>query len=189
MFKKIIQEASSAIAATIVTLAICSLAYTLVVWGAASAAMRRRAEGSLVTDSQGRVVGSELIGQSFTSDRFFHPRPSAVSYDASAAAGSNLGSKNPELRKQYVSRSQALIHSGMSEAPADLVAASGSGLDPHIALDSALAQCNRVAKVRGVSPESLERLVNRMADRSGAVLGAPARVNVLLLNLALDRSE
>ncbi len=135
------------------------------------------------------MIGSELMAQPFASDRYFHPRPSAVDYKADAAGGSNLGTKNPDLRKTIAERAEALKATGEKPAPADLVMASGSGLDPHISPEAAAYQVRQVAAARGLSEDRVRALIDAHTERSGAILGAPPRVNVLLLNLALDKER
>ena len=149
-----------------------------------------QADGSLAYTTDGRnVIGSELVAQRFVSPRYFQPRPSAVDYHADAAGGSNLGTKNPDLRKAVAERAKALGATPESPVPADLVTASGSGLDPEISIEGAFFQVERVGKARGLSIGRVRALIEKMTNRSGAILGAPARVNVLLLNLELDKSD
>jgi potassium-transporting ATPase KdpC subunit len=151
-----------------------------------------RANGSLVM-KDGRVVGSALLGQGFTRPEYFHPRPSAAGaegYDASASTGSNLGPTSRKLLDQVkgsVERFRSENASGAGPVPADIVTASGSGLDPHVSPASALAQVTRVAGARKVDPSAIRQLVSRLTeDRDLGFLGEP-RVNVLSLNLALDK--
>jgi K+-transporting ATPase ATPase C chain len=132
------------------------------------------------------VIGSELIAQPFASDRYFQLRPSAVDYKADAAGGSNLGTKNPDLHKKIVARVEALKATPERPAPVDLVTASGSGLDPDISPEAAEYQVGRVAAARQIPEAQVRKLLARAIDRSGAIIGAPPRVNVLKLNLALD---
>ncbi len=170
------------------TFVLCAVVYPAFVWGAAQLLFPSQADGSLIYGSDGRtVIGSELIAQQFASPRYFYPRPSAVDYKAEAGGGSNLGTNNPDLRKAIATRVAALGATATEPAPADLVMASGSGLDPDISVEAALFQAPRVAKARGLSTERVRALVERMTNRSGEIIGAPARVNVLLLNLELDR--
>jgi K+-transporting ATPase ATPase C chain len=165
---------------TIALLVITCGIYPAVVWGIGQVAFRHQANGSLITRN-GHVIGSELIGQNFTSDRYFHPRPSAANYDATASGGSNLG---PTSRK-LAERIAASTH-GDRNIPADAVTTSASGLDPHISPANALMQVHRVANARGMDENHLRAIVEQHVEgRFIGVFGEP-RVNVLLLNLALD---
>jgi K+-transporting ATPase ATPase C chain len=142
-----------------------------------------RANGSLV-EANGRVVGSRLIAQRFSEPKYFWPRPSAADYNAMASSGSNLGPTNPKLQEAIGARAQQFA----SPAPIDLLTASGSGLDPHISPEAALHQVDRVAEARSVSPERVRALVEaHVEDRTLGLLGEP-RVNVLLLNMDMDRA-
>ncbi len=127
-----------------------------------------------------------MIAQPFVSDKYVRPRPSAVNYKADAAGGSNLGTKNPDLRKQVAERAEALKANAEHPAPTDLVSASSAGLDPDISLEAARYQAARVAAARGLAVERVRALIDEQTVRSGAILGAPPRINVLQLNLALD---
>lgn len=149
----------------------------------------RQASGSLI-EQNGKVVGSSLIGQAFSGDRYFIGRPSAAGagYDPTGASGSNLAASNPDLRKRVQTDSAAIAaREGVapSQIPADLVAASGSGLDPHISPAGAELQVVRVARARGLSPEQVRSLVAQYTERGPLGLGQPG-VNVLRLNLSLD---
>lgn len=168
------------------------VAYPAAVTGLAQALFRRAANGSLLTVA-GRAVGSELIGQPFTSARYFWGRPSAttpVAYDGRASSGSNQGPSTPALVSDVAGRvasaRAADLEALRGPIPVDLVTASGSGLDPHLSPAAALYQVPRVARARGLSPERVRALVQqRTHGRTLGLLGAP-RVNVLELNLALD---
>jgi potassium-transporting ATPase KdpC subunit len=174
---------------TIVTTALLGLGYPLLVTGIAGTIFPHKAAGSLIV-KDGQVIGSELLAQSFTSDKYFHPRPSAAGngYDATSSGGSNLAQSN----KALVDRIQGSIDKLAAEnpghpVPIDLVTTSGSGLDPDITPDAAYFQAPRVAKARGISEESIHQLVEQhITQRQIGVLGEP-RVNVLLLNLDLDK--
>ncbi len=182
-----IRELTLALRACVVTFALCAVLYPAVVWGFALLLFPSQAEGTLIYDDDRTVIGSELIAQRFVSDRYFHPRPSAVNYKAEAAGASNLGTNNADLRQAVIARVKALKATPEQPVPVDLVTASGSGLDPDISPEAAAYQAPRVATARGISLEPVQRLIDRATSRSGAILGAPPRVNVLLLNLALDR--
>jgi len=183
-----IRETVNALLACVVTLVICAVAYPAAVWGLGCLLFPRQAAGSLI-ERDGKVVGSELIGQPFAADRYFHPRPSAAGangYDASAASGSNLGTKNPALRQRIAASAAALKATADRPVPADLVTASGSGLDPDISPEAAHYQEAGVAAARRVPVEKVRKLVDARVETSGSIIGAPPRVNVLRLNLALD---
>ncbi|MCC6568765.1 MAG: potassium-transporting ATPase subunit KdpC [Anaerolineales bacterium] len=165
--------------------------YPLVVTGIAQLVFPHQANGSLVTIN-GKTYGSELIGQQFDDPKYFWGRLSAISYDSSTSSGSNYGPMNPALIEAVQARIDALKAADPDNTlpiPVDLVTASGSGLDPHISVDAALYQISRVASSRGLSEADVIALVNQYTDgRQFGFLGEP-RVNVLLLNLALDGIE
>jgi len=181
-----IREIRDALAACLVTFVLCAVAYPVAVWCLGQLFFPHQAQGSLIYNRARLVIGSELVAQPFSSDRYFHPRPSAVDYKANAAGGSNLGTKNPELRKLVADRALSLQATSENPAPVDLVTASGSGLDPHISPEAAYYQAPRVAAARKLPLDQIRQVIGRMVHRSGALIGAPPRVNVLLLNLALD---
>lgn len=184
-----IRETVNALMACVATFLVCAVAYPAVVWVLAQLAFPHQAEGSLVYDRDRTVIGSELIAQPFVSDKYFHPRPSAVDYKADATGGSNLGPKNPDLRKKIIERAESLKATEKSPAPVDLVTASGSGMDPEISLEAAYYQAPRVAAARDMSVKQLRSLIEKHVNRSGVLLGAPERVNVLKLNMALDEED
>jgi K+-transporting ATPase ATPase C chain len=178
--------------ATLVTLALTGIVYPVVMTGMAGLLFPQQARGSLVTDAKGRVIGSALIGQAFANPAYFQGRPSAAGsgYDATASSGSNLGPTSAKLRdrvKQDVERLQKQNPEAPGPIPAELVTASASGLDPHLSPGAAHWQVPRVARARGVSPERVRAVLDDFTQgRQLGFLGEP-RVNVLVLNLALDR--
>jgi K+-transporting ATPase ATPase C chain len=181
-----IREVTYALMACVLTFLVCSVGYPIVVWGLSWAAFPKQAEGSLVRSADGTVIGSELIAQPFVSQGYFFPRPSAVDYKADATGGSNLATTNPALRAKIAERAQALAATDSLPAPLDLVMASGSGVDPDISPEAAYFQAARVAEARGLRLADVRALIDDHVNHTGAVIGAPARVNVLKLNLALD---
>jgi K+-transporting ATPase ATPase C chain len=176
----------------VVTIVLTGLIYPLLVWGISAVVFPKQAAGSLITGSDGSVRGSTLIAQAFTSDKYFHPRPSAAGadgYDAMSSSASNLGPTNQILVSTVETRvAEAVRLNGVKKGqiPIDAVTASGSGLDPDISPDNADMQVSRVAKARGLSRQQVAELVQaHTTGRQFGVLGEP-RVNVLELNLALD---
>jgi K+-transporting ATPase ATPase C chain len=171
---------------------IAGLAYPLVVTGIAQGLFNNKADGSLVENADGQVVGSSLIGQSFSEPEYFHPRPSAAGdgYDGSASSGSNLGPTNDDLLASVEERADAYREENRLDAdaqvPVDAVTASASGLDPNISVANARLQAPRVAEERGLDLDTVMRLVDdHTSGRDVGFLGEK-RVNVLELNLALD---
>jgi potassium-transporting ATPase KdpC subunit len=167
--------------------------YPLVVTGISQVAFSRTANGSLIV-ADGKVQGSDLIGQPFDDPKYFWSRPSATSpqpYNGMASSGSNLGARNPALSDAVKDRIKALRDSdpaNTAAVPVDLITASGSGLDPHISVAAAEYQLARVAKVRGLPVAQVRALVAENTEgRTFGVLGEP-RVNVLDLNIALDHT-
>jgi len=175
---------------TLLTFVLGGVLYPVVTTFVAGAAFPAQATGSLIS-SQGKVVGSSLVGQPFSGDRYFIGRPSAAGtgYDPTSASGSNLAGSNPALRERVQADSAAIARrEGVQpeQIPADLVTASGSGLDPHISPEGAAIQVARVARARGLSAAQVGAAVTAATERG--VLGEP-RVNVLRLNLALDAAQ
>lgn len=176
-----------------VTLVLTGVLYPVATTGLAQLLFSRQATGSLVADDRGRVVGSELIGQRFVGTAYFWPRPSAAGeagYDATASSGSNLGPTSRKLRENLTTERARLIAANPdapAAVPVDLVTASASGLDPHLSPAAVLWQVPRVARGRGLAPERVRQVAaDHIEDREFGFLGEP-RVNVLRLNLALDR--
>jgi K+-transporting ATPase ATPase C chain len=197
-----------ALRATLVTLVLTGLVYPLVVTGLAQVMFPHRANGSLVTDVKGRVVGSELIAQAFTQPQYVHARPSANAYDAANSGGTNLGVTSQKLRDgqpddpatkdvdESFTGAVALAamyraENGLGsdvEIPVDAITRSASGLDPDVSLENAALQIARIAQARGVAPERVRAIVEQFAHaRELGFLGEP-HVDVLEVNLALDRS-
>jgi potassium-transporting ATPase KdpC subunit len=182
-----------AIRTAIVTLVLTGLIYPSVMTGISQVLFPWRANGSLVTDEKGRVVGSELIAQGFANPAYFQPRPSAAGekgYDAASSSGSNLGPTSKKLQdriKDDLKRLNRENPHASGPVPAELVTASASGLDPHLSPGGMLWQVSRVAKARGITGERVKAVVDSNVEgRTFGILGEP-RVNVLLVNLALDR--
>ncbi|KQM86576.1 ATPase [Sphingomonas sp. Leaf23] len=176
-----------AIVMTLLFAALLGLGYPLAMTGIGQALFPAQANGSLVRDTTGRVVGSSVVGQAFTTDRYFQTRPSAAGkgYDGLASSGSNLGPTSKALIERVTTDVAKQRDAGVTGAlPADLVTASGSGLDPDLSPAAALAQAPRIARVRGIGVEAVRTLIEKQSDDS--ILGDPT-VNVLALNQALDR--
>lgn len=165
------------------------VAYPFAVTGVAQAAFPSQANGSLIKDADGQVIGSALIGQPFAEARYLHPRPSAAAggYDASASSGSNLGPLNTDLAERVATEADAIrAETGATVIPADAVTTSASGLDPHISPAYARLQAARVAQARGIDVAAVQQVID--ANTEGALLGfvGQPRVNVLMTNRALD---
>ncbi len=187
------QELRRAVIVLVFLTLLTGVAYPLVVTGVSAVAFRDAAGGSLLRDADGRVVGSRLIGQPFDDPAYFWGRPSATGPfpgNPAASSGSNLAPSNPALREAVEARLAALRAADPTAAgdvPVDLVTASGSGLDPHVSPAAAAFQVTRVASARGLDPGRVRALVAEHTEgRDLGFLGEP-RVNVLELNLALDR--
>ena len=235
MVKTLGSETWNSIKITLALLVLCSLTYPLVVWGIGQLAFNKQANGSLIYDSKGNVIGSELIGQQFNSPVYFHGRPSAVGYAANGSGASNLGPTNPQLiegngsvvmgtpgqtvpagatpvagtpNAYYVPGSYAGIKNYANQfrqdnglgpnvpLPADIVSASGSGLDPDISVDAANLQINRIVSARkalggnnaNITADKVKELISKNTEgRDLGILGEQ-RVNVLKLNLDLDNT-
>lgn len=173
---------------TLVLIILCSVLYPLLISGVAKLASGG-GKGETVTVN-GKVVGYANIGQKFTEDKYFWSRPSAVDYNAAGSAGSNKGPTNPDYLKQVQDRIDTfLVHNPgikKEEIPADLVTASGSGLDPDISPASAWVQVKRIAVVRNIAEGKIKSLVEAHVEKPLFGMFGPAKVNVLKLNVALD---
>lgn len=176
---------------TILTTILVGLLYPLFITGIAQVVFPHQANGSLIL-KDGHVIGSQLLAQSFTADKYFHPRPSAAGagYDATSSGGSNLAQSNAKLVQRIQGDIDKLQAANPGKpVPIDLVTTSGSGLDPDITPDAAYYQTARVAKARGLSEQQVHALVvAHITGRTFGLLGEP-RVNVLLLNLDLDKAS
>jgi len=180
---------------TLVLAVVCCGLYPLIVFGISQLLFRDQANGSLIIGADGTVRGSKLLGQAFSDPKYFHPRPSAAGngYDATSSGGSNLGPTSQKLNDAIRERIEAYRAenslSPTDPVPADAVTASGSGLDPEISLRNADLQVARVAKARASSEDKVRQLIQQNTEgRDLGLLGEPG-VNVLRLNLALDRQH
>jgi len=191
--KNMLSELRVAVVAVFSLAVVLCGAYPLVVWAISQGLFPHEAGGSLIQRG-GTLVGSELIAQNFSRPKYFHPRPSAAGeagYDGANSGGTNLGPLSKKLAESVKKRVEAYrFENGLPPdlpVPADAVTASGSGLDPHISLKNAFLQAPRVAQARGIGTEVIERIIRANTEgRDFGVFGEP-RVNVLKLNLALDR--
>lgn len=181
-----------AVRVALVTLVLTGIIYPFAVTGVAKALFPHKANGSMITGEKGEMIGSELIGQSFTKPSYFQPRPSAAGngYDAQSSGGSNLGPSSVKLKERIKTETERLLRENPGAAgsvPMELVTASASGLDPHISPEAALWQIPRIAASRKAAPEHIRKIVeNATEGRDLGLFGEP-RVNVLLVNIALDR--
>jgi potassium-transporting ATPase KdpC subunit len=193
--KIFLKELLTSILATLVFAVLLCGIFPLIIFGAGQLFFPQKANGSLIESSDRRIIGSELLGQNFAGAKYFHPRPSAAGangYDAASSSGSNLGPTSQKLMdavKQRVETYRA--ENGLAAdalVPGDAVTASGSGLDPHISVKNAELQAPRVAKERGLSLDALKAEIAKATDgRPLGILGEPG-VNVLKLNIALDKT-
>jgi K+-transporting ATPase ATPase C chain len=182
-----------ALRTTVVTLVVTGLLYPFVMTGLARLLFPWRANGSLLTDEKGQVVGSELIAQGFVNPAYFQPRPSAAGekgYDATSSSVSNLGPTSKKLQDRInddLKRLKSENPDAAGAIPAELVTTSASGLDPHLSPEAILWQVPRVAKARGIAADRVKAVVDsNLEGRTFGILGE-RRVNVLMVNLALDR--
>ena len=185
------QDTLIALRLLIVMTLICGGIYPLLVTGIAEAAFSQKAQGSLVYNAQGEAIGSALIAQKFCGEKYFWPRPSAGDYATVASGASNKGPTSADLKKSFDERMAALKDTAAGEKiPADLLFASGSGLDPHISREAARLQVRRIATARkfdGAKTGALYALTERMTEEPQWGVFGKARINVLLLNIELDK--
>jgi potassium-transporting ATPase KdpC subunit len=191
--KQLLSEIRTSLVAVLALAVLLCGIYPLVVWGIGQTLFPNQANGSLIVKN-GKVIGSELIAQNFTSPKYFHPRPSAagdMGYDASSSGGSNLGPTSRKLMDAVKERVEAYrTENGLSPTasiPVDAVTASASGLDPDISISNALLQAPRVAKARGVSERAVKRKIEELTEGRDLGVFGEKRLNVLKLNLALDK--
>jgi potassium-transporting ATPase KdpC subunit len=191
-----LRDAIRSLVAMVAFTIICGVAYPAVVWAVGQAAFSSQANGSIVK-VDGKPVGSSMIGQTFTSARYFHPRPTSLAvdgkefYDASTSGGSNWGPNSKELAALVGGRLEAVEKTyGVTakQVPADMVTASFSGLDPDISVQNARIQAPVVARARGLAVTKVLDLIRRRTDDPTLGFIGTTRINVLDLNLALDRS-
>jgi potassium-transporting ATPase KdpC subunit len=179
-----------AIVLTILFALLLGILYPLAITGVAQIAFPHQANGSIVRDASGKAIGSELIGQNFAADRYFHPRPSAAGktgYDGTASSGSNLGPTSQALVDRVKGDVATARKQGITgDLPADLATASGSGLDPDVSPDNALLQADRVARARNMPLDRVRQLVVRETETPLIPFLGDPHVNVLALNRQLD---
>ena len=166
------------------------LIYPLFITEVAQLVWTSKANGSLIT-KDGRIIGSKLIGQEFSNPKYFHGRPSSVNYTGNISGSSNLGPTSKKLLEQVQKEINKVrkenVLSSDSPIPSDLVLSSGSGLDPHISKEAALLQASRIAKVRNISIEKVQKLIHKNTELPELKIFGQPRVNVLKLNLDLDK--
>jgi len=188
--QEIVKVIKPAVLLFIVLSVLTGLIYPLFITGVVQVAMPDKAGGSLLTVN-GKVIGSELIGQNFTSEGYFHGRPSAVDYAANNSGASNLGPTSERLMEQVRARiAKVRAENNLSpntSVPADLVLSSASGLDPHISVEGAMIQISRIARARGLAEAKVRTLVDQHIEYPQFGLLGQKRINVLKLNMALDK--
>jgi K+-transporting ATPase ATPase C chain len=185
-----VQDLKRGLFFTLVTMLLFGAGYPAALWAVGRLVFPDQSEGSLIRGADGRIVGSRLIAQKFERPEYFHPRPSGVDYNAASTGGTNYGPWNPDHRKAVRERLDAIVaREGVpaSRVPSEMVTASGGGLDPHIPPDAAEIQVARIARARGVEESRVGDLTRRHMQRPTSGFLGRARVNVLELNLALDR--
>jgi len=187
MFKEITQG----LRFTLVTMVLLGGGYHVTLWAFGRTVFPAQAEGSLIRRQDGSIVGSRLIAQRFSRPEYFHPRPSGVDYNAASTGGTNYGPSNPDHLQAVQERIAAVMaEDGVvaSRVPSEMVTASGGGMDPHIPPNAATMQATRVAAARGVPVARIEELIQAHTEIPTLGLLGRARVNVLVLNLALDET-
>lgn len=183
------KEIANALQCVLLTIFVCSIAYPVLIWFGAQTMVPEKSEGSLVKDVHGRIIGSSLIAQKFTNKGYFWSRPSAVDYNAFGSGGSNL---SPYSLTLYGNINKMIQSAGLSDdkpIPVDLLLASGSGLDPDITYEAALYQIKRVSLQRGIDSTRIKELIDDQVKRHSSLLGLNNLVNVLMLNIALDKES
>jgi len=186
-----LKELKQGLLFTIVSMALLGGGYHVLLWGIGNVLFPGQAEGSLIRRADGTVVGSQLIAQKFERAEYFHPRPSAVDYNAASAGGSNYGPSNPDHLKAVKGRLDAITkQEGVTagQIPSEMVTASGGGIDPHIPPAAAELQAARVASARGIPVARVRELIDAHTEAPAFGFLGRARVNVLELNLALDEA-
>ena len=184
-----LKELKQGLLFTIVSMALLGGGYHVLLWGIGNVLFPGQAEGSLIRRADGTVVGSQLIAQKFERAEYFHPRPSAVDYNAASAGGSNYGPSNPDHLKAVKGRLDAITkQEGVTagQIPSEMVTASGGGIDPHIPPAAAELQAARVASARGIPVARVRELIDAHTEAPAFGFLGRARVNVLELNLDLD---
>ncbi|MDR4170966.1 K(+)-transporting ATPase subunit C [Bacillus nitratireducens] len=176
---------------TFTFLVLCGIVYPLIVTGIAQAVMKDNAEGSLIYNDEDEVVGSKLIGQNFTDPRYFHGRVSSIEYKAEASGSNNYAPSNPDLAKRVEKSIEDWKKQNptipVTEVPIDLVTNSGSGLDPDISPKAASVQVDRISKIKNIPKEKLDQLIKDQTEGAALGLFGEDRVNVLKLNLELQK--
>jgi K+-transporting ATPase ATPase C chain len=184
-----LKELKQGILFTVMTMVLLGGGYHVLLWGIGSVLFPRQAEGGLIRRDDGTIVGSQLIAQQFERPEYFHPRPSAVDYNAASTGGSNYGPSNPDHLKAVQERLDAVTKQegvAASQVPSEMVTASGGGMDPHIPPAAAELQVRRVASARGIPMAHVHELIGAHTEPPTLGFLGRARVNVLELNLALD---
>lgn len=177
---------------TLITMVLFGVIYPLAITGIALIAGPNRGQGETIKIGD-KIIGFELIGQSFVSDKYFNGRPSAVDYNAAATGGSNKGPTNPDYLKQVAERIETFLKKNpeikRADIPVDLITASGGGLDPHISIQAAIVQIPRISKARDISTAALKKLVFQNTEGPLWEMFGTSKVHVLKLNLDLDRLQ